>query len=81
MSVFTCPLVTSCRWVRVPEMVAFLSGKKTYLTALAGAVYGVLIATKVVPSEVSVWATIGSLNMASWKLALDKWFSAGKVTL
>jgi hypothetical protein len=53
-------------------MMAFLSGKKTYLTALAGAIYGVLVATKVVPSELSVWSVIVSGNVAAWRSAFAK---------
>jgi hypothetical protein len=53
-------------------MVKWLQGKKTYITALAGAVYGVLIAAKVVPSEAGVWGAIASLNIAAWKAAFDK---------
>ena len=51
-------------------MLAFLDGKKTYLTALAAAVYGILIGTKVVPNELSVWAVIGSAHLAGWRSAL-----------
>ena len=57
---------------RRSKMTAFLSGRKTYITALAGAVYGVLIATKVVHSEASAWAIIGSLNVVGWRAALAK---------
>ena len=64
-----CPVATLCRR---SNMVAWLQGKKTYITALAGAVYGVLIATRVVPSEAGVWGAIGSLNVAAWKAAFDK---------
>ena len=51
-------------------MLAFLAGKKVYLTALAGAVYGILIGTKIVPNELSVWAVIGSAHLAVWRSAL-----------
>ena len=59
---------------RRSKMAAFLSGRKTYITALAGAVYGVLIATKVVHSEAGVWAIIGSANVAAWRSALASLF-------
>jgi hypothetical protein len=55
-------------------MATFLRGRKTYITALAGAVYGVLIATKVVHSEAGVWAIIGSANVAAWRSALATLF-------
>jgi len=61
-------------------MWAFLQGKKTYLTALAGAVYGALIATNVVHSDGAVWSIIGSANLASWRSALAK-LTKSSVTL
>ena len=41
-------------------MVAWLSGKKTYITAAAGAVYGLLVAFKIVANE----PAIGRLSQA-----------------
>ena len=61
---------------RLSKMAAFLSGRKTYITAFAGAVYGVLIATKVVHSEAGVWAIIGSANVAAWRSALSTIFAS-----
>ena len=55
-------------------MDTFLRGRKTYITALAGAVYGVLIVTKVVHSDAGVWAIIGSANVAAWRSALASIF-------
>ena len=60
-------------------MAAFLSGRKTYITALAGAVYGVLIATKVVHSEAGVWAIIGSANVGAWRSAFASMFGPAPV--
>ena len=53
-------------------MVKWLSGKKVYLTALFGALYGLLIATKVVANDAAVWTIIASGNIASWRAALGK---------
>jgi hypothetical protein len=60
-------------------MAAFLSGKKTYITALAGAVYGVLIATKVVHSDLGVWTIIGSANVGAWRSAFTSMFGPAPV--
>jgi hypothetical protein len=62
-------------------MAAFLSGKKVYLTALAGAVYGVLIACKVTPNEFAVWSVIASGNVAAWRAAFEKAASKEGVSL
>jgi hypothetical protein len=61
-------------------MVALLRGRKTYITDLAGAVYGVLIATKVVHSEAGIWAIIGSANVAAWRSALASLFAVESPT-
>ncbi len=53
-------------------MVAWLSGKKTYITAAAGAVYGLLVAFKIVANEPAIWATIASGNIAAWRAAMGK---------
>jgi len=62
-------------------MAAWLSGKKTYLTAAAGAAYGLLVALKIVANEPPIWAIIASGNIASWRAALGKTVSKSVVAV
>ena len=53
-------------------MLNFIDGKKTYIAALASAVYSVLIAFNVVPSEIFIWGLIGAFGLYGLKGAFKK---------
>jgi hypothetical protein len=57
-------------------IITFLDGKKTYVAGLAGAVYGILIATNVTPSKASIWATITSVAIIGVRSAGSKLITA-----
>lgn len=54
------------------KTVKFLNGKKTYIGIAAGAVYSVLIALNVVPSNELVWTLIVGWTGVSFRLAQTK---------
>ena len=53
-------------------IIAFFDGKKTYIAGLAGAAYGVLIATGVTPDKTSVWLAIASIGVIGVRSAISK---------
>ena len=54
------------------KIVKFLSGKKTYIGIGVGAVYSVLIALNVIPSNELVWTLIVGWTGVSFRLAQTK---------
>jgi len=48
----------------------YLEGKKTIIGILAGALYSILITTKVVPSDNMVWTVIATWTGVSYRLAI-----------
>lgn len=58
------------------NLVSLIDGKKTYISAIGGIVYGLLIALKVTPSESSVWAIIGSAGVIGVRSAASKLINA-----
>lgn len=46
--------------MRMKTIFEFLKGKKTYMVAIAGAVYAALIGLGVVPSYDFIWGLLGS---------------------
>lgn len=57
-------------------MTQFIDGKKTYISAAGGMIYGLLIALKIVPSETSVWMIIGSAGVIGLRSAAAKLINA-----
>ena len=53
-------------------MITWLDGRKTYIAAIATAVYTVLIAFEIVPSSETVWALIAAFAIVGFRGALAK---------
>jgi len=54
------------------SIINFLSGKKTYIGIVVGAVYSILIALGVAPDSQIVWTIIVSWTGISFRLAVSK---------
>ena len=57
---------------KIVAIINWLDGKKTFISIIIGAVYSVLIATNVVPSNEYVWTAIATITGVSFRLALNK---------
>lgn len=54
------------------NVLSFLKGKKTYFVAVAGAIYGALIATGQVENEAWVWGVLGAGGLASLRKGIGE---------
>ena len=57
---------------KMSGILELLKGKKTYIMAVAGGAYMVLISLGIVPSIDYVWAVIGTATVASLRAGLPK---------
>jgi hypothetical protein len=60
---------------------SFLKGKKTYLCAIAGAIYGALIATGQAENEAWVWGVIGAGSVAALRQGVSQAAAGSKAIL
>jgi hypothetical protein len=56
----------------VNGIITWTDGYKTYIAALAGGIYGVLITAGVTPNRTSVWLTIASVALYGIRSAATK---------
>lgn len=58
--------------IKMSKLKSFLSGKKTFIGIIAGAVYSVLIAQGLVEDNQVVWTAILTWTGISFRLAISK---------